>query len=482
MKIVFANAPDELNPSPLVCVSYPINISYLARIAEDSGHHVEMWDFAVEPLTEEYIIEKIKHSKPDVVGITSMTASIYFADAIARAVKKANPSIITILGGVHVTILPTETLDEFPSFDFAVITEAEELLPALLESLENKIIPENIPGTAYRRDGLVKINPASSFPADLDKIPYPHRELVPPDYYTKWHAVRGISRRSWNVAEITSSRGCPFSCTFCNVDALHGQKMRYRTPENVIGEIEECVKKFDANFVMFNESTFAIDKNRAKDIVKGLPKNIKGYYVCSHVNIADYDLYKTMADTGCTILSFGVESGSDRVLKKIQKNATGERIIRAFSLAKQAGIPNVEGTYILGASLDETEEDFAATERIIKKTNPDFVGLGIIVPFPGTPQYLEMKKLGYLDGVGWDQYQIFSETPPPWRIKNFSNEELVEYRNKILKAYYWNPRYFARKLMRIRDLGELKYYASMAGAFYRIIIRQNGGYFDQAKN
>jgi len=471
MKIVLSKMQDTSNKSMLTAVQYPNNIGYLSQVCQNAGYDVEMWDFCIEPFTEQYIIEKLKQSKPDVLGVSCVTAAISFGHELCTVAKRFDPNIFTMVGGVHVSVLPIKTMDEFPSFDLGIIAEAEETILDICAALEKHRSPTDIPGCVYRDNGTIKLSPLTEFP-DVNEIPYPNRDLLPMELYTRKHSGRGVSRKVWNVIEIDSSRGCPFGCTFCNVEKTHGRKVRFRNSEHVLGEIAECVKKFDTNFVLFNDSTFTIRKDRVVEIVKQLPKmGIKAYAVNAHVNTVDADLLDTLSKTGCYKIMFGVESGSDRVLKTIRKNTTSKRIRTIFRLAKKAGIPQVEGTFILGADPHETEQDMQDTEKLIRQIRPDILAVGIITPFPGTAQFNELQRLGYLGNLSWDQYQIFTETPPPWRIVNYSAEELLARRNKMLKSYIWTPRYIFSQLLKIRSLSEFKYYATLARSFHKIVVK-----------
>ena len=453
-------------------MQYPINIGYLAQVCLDAGYEVDMWDFCVEEFTDEAITEKIRASKPDILGVSCVTSAIIQGHNVATIAKNFNKDIVTLVGGVHVTALPEETMTEFPNFDLGVLTEAEGSILEICTAVEEKRSPTGIRGTMYRENGkLVRAQPIAEFP-DVNAIPFANREILPMEWYNKKHTSRGVLRDVWKVAEIDSSRGCPYACTFCNVELTHGRKTRFRDPDNVLREVEQLVKKFGTNFIVFNDSTFTIRKDRVQEIVKGLPKlGIGGYSVNAHVNTVDEEMVKTLRDTGCFKIMFGVESGSDRVLRVIKKNSTQERILNAVNMSKKAGIPQVETCFILGADVHETEEDVRHTEKLIRKLSPDLLGLGIITPFPGTEQYVQMKQLGLFENVTWNDFQIFSETAPPWRTANFSAEELVTLRNQILKSYIWSPSYIVRKLRKVSSWAELAYYATMAKSFYKIVVR-----------
>ena len=472
MKIVLAKMHDSTNMLLLAGQQYPVNVAYLASVCKQAGYEVELWDFCVQPFSEEDVKERLRRAKPSIVGVSCVTPAIYHGGLLAKWAKEIDENIVTMIGGVHVTALPKETLSEFSHFDIGVLTEAEDSILEIAEMVERSAYPGGINGTVYRENGqLVVAPPRFDFP-DVNTIPYPDRTLLPMELYTKKHAGRGISRTVWNVAELDSSRGCPYACTFCNVELTHGRKVRFRTPENILGEIEECVRRFGTNYVLFNDSTFTIRKERVLEIVRSLPKlGIKGYSVNAHVNTVDWEMLETLAKTGCHRIMYGVESGSDRVLREIKKNSDGKKIRKAFELSKAAGIPNVEGTFILGADPYETEDDMMATEQLIRDISPDIVGVGVITPYPGTTQFHDLQNLGLMEKLAWDQFQIFTEKPPPWRIVNYSAQELWERRNRMLKSYIWTPSYVARRLRKVKSFTELKYYAGLARSFYDVVVK-----------
>lgn len=472
MRIALVKVQDTAKALALNSVQYPINIGYLASVCIDVGCQVEMWDFCVEPFTEKSVRSRINKFKPDIIGLSCVTPAIYFGHRIASIAKQIKSDIFTIVGGSHVSAIPLETLHEFPNFDLGVIGEGEDILLEIIAKIEKKCTPRAIPGTVYRTKNKIKLAANRARMPDVNSIPFPNRDLVPFSFYKNKHAVRGFSRKVWNIIELDTSRGCPFSCTFCSVEKTHRQGARFRTPQHVITEIETCRKKYNANFIVFNDSTFTLNKRRISDIVCYLPKmGIRGYTVNAHVNTVDYEMLELLAKTGCKKISFGVESGSNKTLKRIRKQSSRKKIIAAFKIAHKAKIPIIEGSMILGADPYETKEDFEDTASLIKIIQPDILTLGIITPYPGAAVYIEMKKLGYLDDITWDHFQQFAESPPPWKIVNFSAAELAERRNAILKSYIWTPRYIFNRLIRLKSFKELLYYIEMAKSFHKIVIR-----------
>ena len=189
-------------------------------------------------------------------------------------------------------------MEEFLCFDLGVIREAEDILPDIISTHASRKSLTEIAGTIYRENGKIVHASPRELP-DVNLIPYPNRDLLPLGWYASQHASRGISRKFWDIIEVDSSRGCPYPYTFCNVEITHGCSMRFRSPENVHKEFEQCVKNFGTNFVIFNDSTFIINKQRAVEIVRDLPGlGVQGYDVCAHVNTVDLPMLEAFAKSG----------------------------------------------------------------------------------------------------------------------------------------------------------------------------------------
>ena len=147
MKIVFAKIHDATRDLYLTSLQYPVNIAYLAQVCIDAGYEVEMWDFCLEEFSEEYLIDKLSKSKPDILGLSCVTSAVINGHKLASIAKNVNSDILTIVGGVHVTALPEQTLNEFPNFDLGVLTEGEDIILEVCAAYEKKVFPKNIPGT-----------------------------------------------------------------------------------------------------------------------------------------------------------------------------------------------------------------------------------------------------------------------------------------------------------------------------------------------
>ncbi|MEM2850980.1 MAG: radical SAM protein, partial [Candidatus Bathyarchaeia archaeon] len=216
----------------------PLGLAYLASILEREEHSVRIIDAQALGISQPQIKREIARGQPDIVGVTSTTATIGEALAIVKAAKETCPSVVTVLGGPHVTFLPTETLRDCPYLDVVCIGEGERTILELAQTIKRKETLSRVRGIVYRSgDYIIKTSPQPLID-ELDTLPFPARHLLPMDKYT-------ILGERAIVGHIMSSRGCPFNCTFCASSLLFGKRFRGRSPKNVVNEIEEVVSQYN---------------------------------------------------------------------------------------------------------------------------------------------------------------------------------------------------------------------------------------------
>jgi radical SAM superfamily enzyme YgiQ (UPF0313 family) len=246
--------------------------------------------------------------------------------------------------------------------------------------------------------------------------------------------------------------------------------VRFRSAQNVLEEIKECVAKYKTNHFTFLDDTFTLWPERTKQICSGLKELGVSWDCNTRVNNVTLELLKIMAESGCIKVSFGVESSSERLLKLIKKGIALDQIKRAVKWAREAKIKFIEGTFILGAHPSETREEVEMTVKLMRELDLDFVFYGIIVPFPGTEVCDIMRGKGYLNkNINWRDF-IFFGGEPPWRTDNFTSKELVELQNYVLKKFYLRPGYFLKMLLKINSWREMRYYLDIAWDFFKQVI------------
>ena len=363
-----------------------VGLGCLAAMLEEHGHKVKVIDAKLDRISLKQTLQAISSMNPDVLGISAMTHEINTASRLAKEAKGLLPDIFTIIGGVHLTALPIETLRGCPSFDLGILGEGEYIILEVLRLIEKKDSNfSRLKGVVYRNGSEVLLSEPAERIADLDKLPFP-----------AWHQFPNASEYI-----IVSSRGCPFSCIFCM--QASGRKVRKRSAKKVVEEIEKVLAERAPERFLFYDETFTLDKDRVYKICglimeKGLNTRIS-WAVTTRVDSVDRDLLLKMREAGCNHIEFGVESGDQPVLDSIKKNITLKQAEYAVGLAKELGF-HTEGAFILGHP-NETVSSAYKTIHFAAKLNPDIVQLGIMVPYPGT-------EVARMSGEGRGGYKIIS--------------------------------------------------------------------------
>lgn len=467
MKVALVHPPEPYSSIASNITQHPINLASLAAYIMQFGHEVEIWDFAAEPPTKEHLINRLKSFMPQVVGFSCMTPLIKTGHKMAEIIKSCDPDITTIVGGPHVSAVPKETLLEFPSFDIGVIGEGEITLKEILENLKDGVLPKGLAGTAYREDGDIKVGPMRPLISDLNELPYPKRELINFDLYLG-SSSPGLSAKIMRITEIFTSRGCPHRCIFCGSHITHRQKVRFRSPEHLMGEIIECIERFKIEHFTIDDDTFTYGKDRLMKILRGF-KELKISWDCdSRVDSVSPEILEAMAEAGCKKVAFGVETGSPRILELIRKKITVEQIENAFKWARKAGILS-SAFIMIGSHPSETIEDLKYTLELLYRVRPDFVLVYIAVPYPGTELYQIMKEKGYIFTEDWDEFDIV-RTEAKWRNDNFMPDDLVKYQKWMYRKYYLRPGFILKKLVSAHSFKEFEYLFSAGFDFVKYVF------------
>ncbi len=450
-------------------LQYPFNLGYLASALRGAGHEVKMIDFNV--IDRKKLSGFILEYQPALVGLTAMALTMPSAEEIIHEIRILKKDTIIVLGGVFASALPKDTMQKIKDLDYLVFGEGEKTIVNLVEHVTKKKRLSEIKGLVFRKNGKIIQNQPQDLIKDLDTIPFPARDLLPIKLYAKRHVVRGFSRKEMKIIEMIASRGCPNQCIFCASKVVFGNSVRYRSYVNIVEEIEECIEKYDVEHIAFMDDTFTINKELVRKLC-GFFSEKKLTWDCNvRVDAVNYELLRLMVKSGCTRLSFGVESGSDEILKKIKKNITVKQVINAVKDAKKAGIRYVECCFMIGSHIDETVDDVGATIKLIHKLMPDILALSIMCPYPGTEIYDMMVDRGYLDkNPDWTQFSLYGGLNRYKRIAHMDSDQMFKLQHKIIKEYYSSPKYIFSQLIQIRTFKEIKSFLRMGRVFLKEII------------
>ncbi|OPY02805.1 MAG: (Dimethylallyl)adenosine tRNA methylthiotransferase MiaB [Syntrophorhabdus sp. PtaB.Bin047] len=360
---------------------FPFNLACLASyITERGGHAVA----GIDADHSEYSLEETARAAietgPDVIGLTSTTGIIDIVITIAGLIKEERPDIPIVLGGPHISAVRQEVL-RHASVDFAVFGEGEASFLELLACIEAGRTPADVTGIAYRDGATLRANPAREHITDLDGLPMPMWDLFD---CTDYHDFLIHGEDPYII--LTTSRGCPYDCIYCGSKTTWGKKVRYYSPEYVVQELADLAARGIHNFT-FVDDTFTLNKRRLKAICQGIiERDIRATFMCSsRVDTIDHETADFLKRAGCRMITFGVESASEKMLKVIKKQIHLDQVKGALAIAKNAGILT-HTSYIIGCP-GETRESVEQTIDFAIDMDPDVVQFSIFTPLPGTESW-----------------------------------------------------------------------------------------------
>lgn len=403
----------------------------LAAVAQQRGYRVHLIDAKGQGSDIEQVSRRIEALRPDYLGLSATTISVTNAARIAECVKRAQPHVVTILGGSHVSAVPERTLTAFPSVDYAIAGEGEVSLFALLERLESGAPLDDVPGLAHRVGERVVANPRAPYIDDLDELPSPAWDLLPDFPHRFQPSLFGYPRTP--VATLITSRGCPFTCVFCD-RSTSGRKGRLHGVETVVGLCRELVGR-GARHIMFLDDLFTVRKSRVVDLCHALlDSGLDFTWSCnSHPNLLDLPTLQLMRRAGCWQIAYGIESGSQRVLDTVKREVRIPRMRETLRLTRAAGI-RTKGYLMLGHPT-ETAESLAETEAFLRVAELDICQITKFTPYPGTPAYPTIQQHGTFD-EDWERMNAMQFVFVPHGL---TVDELEEAFRRCYRAFYSRP-------------------------------------------
>lgn len=408
----------------------PLGVAYLAAVARNNGHDVDIIDFNDLKDAGDFG-RRIARRSPDVVGFSVQTNAMRIAFDCAETVRKLIPESTIIFGGPHPTVMPEHTLKNSAA-DIVIIGEGEETFAELLDSNERGGDLKNIKGVMYKKGGKLKLNERRPFMQDLDKLPFPARDLLPMQYYLDQIPAPPFPMK---YLHIHAHRGCPFNCLFCQPTShkMWGRAVRKRSAANICDEAEIVIDEYKPSVLQFSADTFTVDKKWVKDFCDEYRK--RGFdtpwVVGSRIDTVDYNMLKDMKRSGCIWLGVGVESGSQKILDFYNKGTKVEDIKRFFAWCNEIGILTM-ANIMLGAPI-ETRETLQETIDLIKEIKPDILAQYFTNPICGTYLYEYAVKHNILKTTEYDKlsrHSLFN-----MELEHVTYEDLKFYNEKLFREY-----------------------------------------------
>ncbi len=460
MKVLLVNPPykevyakvelDEIVP--------PLGLAYLASYLRENGIEVDIYDANALGTN----IDELEETMPnnfDIIGVPSFTPSISKSVNILQIGKKINPSCITLMGGPHITGLPKGTMESYPIIDIGVLGEGEVTALELINALRAEGNLKEINGIIFREDGELVETPRREFIEDLDTLPFPAYDLLPMErYQLPLHHVgfgRNIDIKPFFL--MFASRGCPFRCTYCASKVMWSKKVRYRSAENILKEIDYLVENYGIVVLDFADDIFTLNKKRLNTILDGLiERDYNLHFNClSRVNTISKEEVLKLKEAKCYLIRFGVESGSPKILEKMKKDITINQIKNAFRITRDGGVSS-SASFIIGHP-GETKETARETIDLAKEINPIMAHFFIAIPLVGTELYSMARENNLIVNEDWEFWKQMPETPVV-RTEELTPDDLIDIRKTAYREFYIRPSYIINSISRIRNFGQIKLY------------------------
>lgn len=420
-----------------------LSLLYVAGILEAAGVEVLFLDAHAEDLTLDETVARLRAFGPDFLGYT-LTTYLFFQSMDWIKAIRAEVDVPVIVGGVHLSIYPRETL-RYADIDYAVTNEAEVALPDLLEALVRKTDLAQVRGIAFQQpDGTVVVTPKQK-DCNVDETPFPARHLIDNSLYYSF-----ISQYR-NFTCFITSRGCPYKCIFCE----QGSKpFRARSPKNVVDELELCYHEQGIRELDFFDSSFTIRKDRVIAICDEIQRRRLPitWAARTRVDCITDDVLKAMRAAGCTRIYYGIESGNREILQVLKKSTSLEMYRDVVARTKKHDI-NTFGYFMVGNPY-ETEASIRQTIRLALELDLDYAQFSKVTPMPATEMYtLLLKETGRDFWREHIERGVDEDIPRP--LCDMTDAEIQRWTRLAYLRFYYRPAYIGRALGRIKSPDEL---------------------------
>lgn len=390
--------------SAIPITNFPLGLMYLASSLEKMGHSVEILDLRFPESSSSEAVERMVDFRPDIVGVGSMTAEDKGLREILQGIKKTSYKPMIVVGGPHASTY-LDRIMKYDGVDGAVLHEGEQ---TIVEIAQGKSL-NNILGIAYQRNGSYVVNQNRGVIVNLDNIPYPAYHLIDMERYFKNPFVHGFVLKHPRLAQMVTSRGCPYVCIYCH--NIFGKQFRARSTENVFGEIKFLYEKYNIQEIHFEDDSFNANPKRAEKILdriiqSGVRLNFS-FPNGLRADLLDENFILKMKKAGVYQVSVGIESADPDIQKTLGKKIDLERVFWSIKGMSRQGIIT-DGFFMLGF-LNETKEQMLRTIRFARSSHLHLATFHKVNPFPGTSLGHQAEEKGHclnIESFGADGYRF----------------------------------------------------------------------------
>ena len=435
----------------------PLSLAWVAGIAERAGHEVCFVDARTLGLSREQTLEILRAFQPDILGF--MMTTYMFRETLGWAeFLKSRLKVPVIVGGYNLRVYPRESVTP-EAVDFGVHQQAVHTLPEFLEAFMQGGGYADVEGLIYKRDGKVMVNEDTRIP-DFNEFPFPARHLLPNELYAEFPTERK------NFTVMVTSLGCPKQCNFCEAG---GTPYAPRSPELVVEEIEQCVARHGVREIDIFDYEFPIIRQRTEKICEGIiARNLDVIWACrARIDSVDSDLLQLMHRAGCRRIYYGIESGNQQILDRLNKGITLDQVRATIRATHQAGITAL-GFFLIG-SPGESRDTVDQTLRFARELDLEYVQFSKLTAKPLSKYWRDLVQESGYDY--WAEYILGNAReqalPRPW--VEMTNDQIDALALYAYKKYHRDPRFLLKHTLRVRSMAEFK---RKFNAFIDMFFRQ----------
>ena len=431
--------------------SPPMGIYDVAAVLKEHGHEVEVLNWHDRAIAPQTIAAALREKVPQVIGFSILHANRWGAVEIARVAKHINPAVTVVFGGVGATHLWDHFLKHFAQIDFIVMGEGEHTVVRLVAVLESngRLDPADIPGLAFRKNGRPFRTAPVEAVCDLDALPMPGRHF--------------------DLAHVSLTRGCVSNCAFCGSPAFWGRRVRSHSADYFVEHLA-VMRSRGRRFFYVSDDTFTLDRRRAIDVCRKIvdQRLDLDWAAISRVDAVDEEVLAWMRRAGCIQISYGVESGSAAIRRRLNKRIREPDVLRAFELTQRYGI--MGRAYFIYGCPGETRASIQETINLMLAIKPLGAIFYILDLFPGTALYADMKRrLNCTDDIWLERVEdiMYFETDP-----TLSSDLILEYGRLLRESFFRNLPGFVEEL---DPVDEREFYPLHADFFSRLAMTFDQG-------
>jgi radical SAM superfamily enzyme YgiQ (UPF0313 family) len=421
----------------------PLGTLYLASVLEQKGFEVSVLDQPAMGYSADDTVRWLQKEDPEVVGFSALMSSGLMAGFLSRRIKETNPNIVTLIGNQYATFNPERILNKYPSINIVVRGEAEETIVDLAKRLHTGDDLTQVKGIAFRKKEKITLTPERPLIKNLDLLPFPNRRLLNAEYHCH---IAGVNIAPKKFTSVLSSRGCSYSCRFCNCTAIFRNSWRSRSATNTLDELRQ-IESEGYKQMIFVDDNFTSNPSRVVELCRGMRKekfDIE-WIAEGRVDVRSSEMFCEMVAAGLRVLYFGIETANQRLLDYYNKKITPEDAEKAVRAARKAGVDIIVGSFVIGAS-DETREEIQNTIDFAKRIPLDVPQFNILYAYPGNDLWNEFVQKGLLDV---EKYWEIGVNLSNFALSAVPLEEIKKMLNKAFSSFVMRPNYLFGQAARI---------------------------------